>query len=112
MKDLLQLLEDVPLAMQQIVVYAWWSSCSFYLWHKAIFVLSLLRSMDKTKWTGLVASAIAQSHIYWLLAVGSSEQHSLLEKCQHTAHALAFDTSGCYNKKMHEDGCLLGCSTV
>jgi hypothetical protein len=68
---------------------------------KAVFLLSLPRAMDMTKWTNLATSAITQYHTCQLQHVGPSEGHSLLKKSLHAGQALVFDSSGCNNNMTH-----------
>jgi hypothetical protein len=42
-----------------VVVYRWWSSCSFYLVFEAVFGLPLPVSIHRAKWTNFVTCAIA-----------------------------------------------------
>jgi hypothetical protein len=51
------------------VVYAWLNFWYFYQWCKAVFVLSLPRSMNGTQRTSFAASAISRSHTCALLPV-------------------------------------------
>jgi hypothetical protein len=90
-ENLHQLLEGVTL--WQTIVYAWWSCCSFCLWCKAVFELSLPRLMDRTKQTSSVAFMILLSNTCQLVLIGPSEGHNLLERYQHARWALAFDSS-------------------
>jgi hypothetical protein len=54
-----------------------WGSCPFFSRCHAVFRQPLSRSMDRTKRTSCVASAITRSHSCRLLLVGPSEKHRL-----------------------------------
>jgi hypothetical protein len=92
------------------VAYAWWSSCSFYLWRKAVFWLAA--QIDGwMKHTGFVASTITRSTPANFYLWRPCEGHSLHEKSQHVAGALAFYSSGCDNSKIcawNSSVCIIG----
>lgn len=72
------------------VFYAWLRSCLFYLQLKAIFGLSLPRSVGMT---GAVTFIIVKSHSCHFLPWGHLKD--IVDKIQHVEWALAFDGSGC-----------------
>jgi len=74
------------------VFYAWLRSCLFYLQLKAVFGLSVPRSMGMT---GAVTFTIVKSHSCHFLPLWPSEGHSWLDKIRHVEWTLAFDVSGC-----------------
>ena len=67
------------------VFCAWLRSCLFHLQLKAVFGLSVPRSMDMT---GAVTSANVKSHSCQFLPLGPSEGHSWLDKIQHVGWTL------------------------
>jgi hypothetical protein len=62
---------------------------------KQFLTFLLIRSLDRTKRTGFVASSIAWSHFYWHLPVGPPEVHRWISKTVNTAaRTVAFDSNG------------------
>jgi hypothetical protein len=79
LSELPHLPEDVGYydSVTAFVLYAWRISCSVYSWYEALSAIQLPRSMDRTKWTGLVVSTIAHCSSCLILPVGPPGKESV-----------------------------------